>query len=170
MAVLKIYKYPHPILREVCKPVTVWNDEIRQLIADMVETMYASPGAVGLAANQVGSTHRIMVIDVAAKTTRDQLKVFVNPEITQASRNKVMREGCLSFPEYLANVKRAQKITVQCLDENQQPQEYEFHQFEAVAVQHEMDHLDGILFIDRINSIKTDLIRRQSNPAIQEGK
>lgn len=160
MAVLKVYKYPHPVLREKCQPLTHWDDALKQLVKDMTETMYNCPGAVGLAAPQVGVPQRVIVIDVTAKTTRSELKVLVNPEIVQQSRNKLVREGCLSFPEYLANIKRAQRVLLKCFDEHQQEQTFQVDGFEAVAVQHEIDHLDGILLIDRVQSLKTDLIRR----------
>lgn len=161
MALLKIYKYPHPVLREKGLVVTGFDEAFRVLIQDMIETMYICPGAVGLAAPQVGIAQRVFVMDILAKTTRDALKVIVNPEIIQQSRNKLVREGCLSFPEYLANIKRAQRIVVRYQDEWGNPHEHQADGFEAVAIQHEIDHLDGVLLIDRVQSLKTDLIRRQ---------
>ncbi len=167
MAILKIYKYPADILRTVCTPVAhdaVMSDEIQTLISDMTETMYACEGAVGLAANQVGATHRIFIMDTSANATDDtkqtQLRVFINPEVTESSRKKSTREGCLSFPEFLVNTKRATRTTVTCLNEHGEPQEYKFETQESVAVQHEIDHLDGVLMIDRVNSLKSDVIRR----------
>jgi peptide deformylase len=168
MSVLKVYKYPHPVLREVCQPVHDFDERLRELAADMQETMYHSFGAVGLAAPQVGVPIRMMVIDVTAKTTREGLKVLVNPVIVQKSRNKLVREGCLSFPEYLANIKRAQRVTVNCQDIFGETVTYELDGFEAVAVQHELDHLDGVLLIDRVQSLKTDLIRRHNAPPLSE--
>jgi peptide deformylase len=163
MAILKVYKYPHPVLRQRCEPVSeVSVPEIQQLISDMIETMYAANGAVGLAAPQVGQALRIVVMDLNAKTTRDRLRVLVNPVITAQSRNKMVREGCLSFPAYLANIKRSLKVQLRYLDSTGSPQEESFEGLEAVAVQHELDHLEGILLIDRIASLKTDLIRRQA--------
>src|SRR3954447_11159269 len=106
MAILKVLKYPHPILREQCEPVQAWDSGLQNLIDDMTATMYDSPGAVGLAASQIGETIRVVVLDVTCKTTRDEYKVLINPTIVEASRKKQMREGCLSFPEYLASVKR----------------------------------------------------------------
>ena len=165
MSILKIYKYPHPVLREPCAPITDWNGELQKLVDDMIETMYAQPGAVGLAACQVGSPVQLIVMDVTAKTTRDQLKILINPTVTSASRNKVSREGCLSFPEYLANIKRATRLSFEAHDRDEQKIIYEVRDFEAVAVQHEMDHLNGVLMIDRVESLKTDLVRRQA-PAV----
>ena len=165
MSVLKIYQYPSPHLREVCEPVVDFNAGFQKQIDDLIATMYGASGSVGLAAPQVGFPIRVFVIDVAAKTTRDQLKVLINPRIIQQSRNKQVREGCLSFPEYLANVKRATRVTVEAQNREGEPVIYEVRDLEAIAVQHELDHLDGVLMIDRINSLKTDWIRRQPRPA-----
>lgn len=162
MSILKVLKYPHPILREVCEPVTTWDSGLQKLIDNMTETMYAAPGAVGLAANQIGETARLIILDVTSKTTREAYKVLINPTIVEASRNKTMREGCLSFPEYLANIKRATKVTFTAFDRDGQLQTYTVQGLEAIAIQHEIDHLDGVLMIDRINSLKTDWIRRQN--------
>jgi peptide deformylase len=127
----------------------------------MTETLYAAPGAVGLAASQIGETARVVILDVTSKTTREAYKVLINPIILEASRKKVMREGCLSFPEYLANIKRATKLTFTAFDRDGVLQTYTVYGLEAIAVQHEIDHLDGVLMIDRISSLKTDWIRRQ---------
>jgi peptide deformylase len=162
MSVLKILKYPHPILRIPCPALTVFDQTLQDLVADMVETMYHGTGAVGLAAPQVGQSVRVFVMDTNAFTTRDNLKVMVNPKIITASRNKTMREGCLSFPDYLANVKRSQRITVEAFDAYGVLHTYELKHLEAVCVQHEIDHLDGILMMDRIESLKTDWLRRQN--------
>lgn len=161
MAILKVLKYPHAILREVCEPVITWDSSLQKLIDDMTETMYASHGAVGLAACQVGETARVIVLDTSCKTTRTEYKVLINPTIVEASRKKVMREGCLSFPEYLANIKRATKVTFNAYDREGALKTYTVQGLEAIAIQHEIDHLDGVLMIDRINSLKTDWIRRQ---------
>ncbi|MBX2861636.1 MAG: peptide deformylase [Vampirovibrio sp.] len=162
MTVLKIYKYPHPVLRAKCETVTNFEDPtFRQFVQDMEDTMYDCTGAVGLASPQVGNPIRMVLIDVTASGDKTAKKFLVNPEIVQKSKNKNVREGCLSFPEYLANVKRAMKVTVVCQDEHGNNQEYQVEGLEAIAVQHELDHLDGVLMIDRVNSLKTDWIRRQ---------
>jgi peptide deformylase len=168
MSVLKILKYPHPILRIPCPELTVFDQTLQDLVADMVETMYHGTGAVGLAAPQVGQSVRVFVMDTNAFTTRDNLKVMVNPKIITASRNKTMREGCLSFPDYLANVKRSQRITVEAFDAYGVLHTYELKHLEAVCVQHEIDHLDGILMMDRIESLKTDWLRRQNSQSNEE--
>lgn len=161
MSVLKVLKYPHPILREKCEPVVTWDNGLQKLIDDMTETMYDAFGSVGLAASQVGETTRLIVLDTSSKTTRADYKVLINPTIIESSRNKTMREGCLSFPEYLANIKRATKLTFTAFDRDGELRTYTVQGLEAIAVQHEIDHLDGVLMIDRISSLKTDWIRRQ---------
>lgn len=161
MAILKVYKYPHEYLREPSEAVAAVDEDLRRFVDDMKETMYSFPGAVGLAAPQVGKHVRVVLVDIAAKTSRDRLKVLINPVIVHTAKNKLVREGCLSFPDYLVNVKRALKVTVQCLDENGREREYQVRDLEAVAIQHELDHLDGVLMIDRVQSLKTDLIRRR---------
>jgi peptide deformylase len=160
MTVLSVLKYPHPSLRVCCPDVQQFDETLIQLADDMTETMYSGPGAIGLAANQVGRTERMFVMDVNAFTTRDALKILVNPVIVASSRNKIMREGCLSFPEYLANIKRAQRIEMQAYDQYGTLHTYEFKHMEAICAQHELDHLDGVLMMDRIASLKTDWIRR----------
>jgi peptide deformylase len=165
VAVLKILKFPHPVLRQTCEPVTEFDAALQQLAQDMVETMYDCNGAVGLAAPQVGHPVRMVVIDINAKTDRDRLMVLVNPVVVSKSRNKLVREGCLSFPEYLANVKRATKCTVEAYDPQGNPVSYTVEGLEAVAVQHEIDHLDGVLMIDRVTSLATDWIRRRQQPS-----
>jgi peptide deformylase len=161
MTVRKVLKYPHPILRETCELITTWDSGLQLLVDDMIETMYDSPGAVGLAACQIGETARVIILDVTRKTTQEPCKVLINPTIVESSRKKLMREGCLSFPDYLANIKRATKVTFTAFDRDAVLQTYTVYGLEAIAIQHEIDHLDGILMIDRINSLKTDWIRRQ---------
>ncbi len=161
MAVRTIYKYPHVSLRQECISVQEPQSEsVQTLIQDLIDTMYNENGAVGLSAPQIGSNQRVVVIDVTAKTTKDQLRVMINPEIVTISRKKMVREGCLSFPDYLVNVKRGTKSTVKYIDQHGQPQQIDVRDLEAVAVQHEIDHLDGILMIDQVHSLKTDVIRR----------
>ncbi|MGD9580407.1 MAG: peptide deformylase [Vampirovibrionia bacterium] len=160
MTVLEIIEYPDKRLRQICKPVEVFNDEIITYVNDMIETMYSHKGTVGMAATQVGIPYRIVVIDVNAKTTKDKLLVMVNPELISSSKNKYVREGCLSVPEYLADVKRAKKVTAKAFDQYGNAYEITTTELEAVAIQHEIEHLDGILFIDKVDRLKTDLIRR----------
>lgn len=160
-----VLHYPHPILKQVCEPVAAMNDEIASLIRDLIDTMRAGPGSVGVAAPQIGVSLRVCVVDVSAnRHGRDNnhgLLVMVNPEIARREGASVMREGCMSVPDYTGDVERAVEIAVRFLDEHGMPREMGASGFEAVAIQHEMDHLDGLLFLDRITSLKTGLFRRK---------
>ena len=156
MAVLDIYEYPDPILRQPAETVVDFGQQFQQHIDDLLETLYASPGAVGLAATQVGLPLRVFLVDLHPQQPESELKVYVNPTIVRSSRWKMSREGCLSFPEYLATVKRAKRLTVKGCDRLGTPFEQDLEGFEAVVVQHELDHLDGVLMIDRIRSIGKD--------------
>lgn len=158
--------YPHPVLKKVSHAVTVIDDDIRRLIDDLLDTMGAGPGSVGVAAPQIGVTLRVCVVDVSAsrhgKDNNHGLLVMVNPEIVHREGGAIMREGCMSVPDYTGDVERATAITVRFLDGEGTEREIEASGFEAVAIQHEMDHLDGILFLDRIVSLKTGLFRRKN--------
>lgn len=160
MTVLDVVLYPDKALRTVCNPVEKFDDQLHKYIDDMVETMYYHKGTIGLAAPQVNIFQRIIVIDINAKTTCDNLVVLINPEIISVSKNKYVREGCLSIPEYLADVKRGKKITLKAQNRTGNEIEINTSEFEAVAIQHEIDHLNGILFIDKVDRLKTGLIRR----------
>ncbi len=166
MPVRNILVYPNTILKEKCKSVNAIDDEVQALIRDLVETMYAGPGSVGVAAPQIGVSMRVCVIDVSAskrgKDFNHGLLVMVNPEIIKREGAATMREGCMSVPDYTGDVERATNITVRFTDENSVVRELETQGFEAVAIQHETDHLDGILFLDRITSLKTGLFRRKN--------
>lgn len=160
MTVLEIITYPDPVLRNVCTQVECFDNVLVDKVNDMIETMYYHNGTIGLAASQINLLDRIIVIDINANSTKDALKVLINPVICTISQNKYFREGCLSLPDYLADIKRGKKITVKFQDINGNFFEHYAIGLEAVAIQHEIDHLDGILFIDRIDVIKTALIRR----------
>lgn len=167
MAVQQILKYPHPILKKLARPVVTLDEEIRQLVEDLIDTMHAGPGSVGVAAPQIGASLRVCVVDVSnsrhGKDNNHGLLCMVNPEITSRSGCAVMREGCMSVPDYTGDVERATEITVSFLDGATGVQrEISASGFEAVAIQHEMDHLDGILFLDRITSVATGLFRRKN--------
>lgn len=166
MPAQKILLYPHPLLKTLCRPVTVIDQEISCLFRDLLDTMREGPGSVGVAAPQIGVTLRVCVVDVSAsrmgKENNHGLLVMVNPEIVAREGSAVMREGCMSIPDYTGDVERATEITVRFLDGEGNPQEIKASGFEAVAIQHEMDHLDGVLFLDRITSLKTGLFRRKS--------
>jgi peptide deformylase len=165
MPVRTILHYPHPILKQACRPVEAIDDEIGCLIQDLIDTMHAGPGSVGVAAPQIGVSLKVCVVDVSAnRHGRDNnhgLLVMVNPEITKQEGASVMREGCMSVPDYTGDVERAVEITVRFLGSDGNLSNIEASGFEAVAIQHEMDHLDGLLFLDRITSLKTGLFRRK---------
>lgn len=166
MAVLPILQFPDPRLKEKCAPVDGITPEISSFIDDLIDTMRNGPGCVGIAASQVGILRRILVVDVSSHRRGRQeqnhgLLVLVNPEILARGGRQMVREGCMSVPDYTANVQRAQWVLVDALDRNGKQVILEAVGFEAVAIQHEADHLDGYLFLDRVSSIKTDLFRRK---------
>jgi peptide deformylase len=167
MAVLEILTYPHPILKTPAQPVEVVDEEIKQLVSDMAETMYTAEG-VGLAANQIGVLKRVFVIDTAAEDEPSKLLVFINPEITELVGEQMFAEGCLSFPGAQEEIKRAEKVHVRALDADGKPFELEADGLLAVAIQHENDHIDGVLMIDKVGAMKRRKISRQVQRALAE--
>jgi peptide deformylase len=161
MAVLPIRKLPDQVLRQPSREVTEINGELQRLIDDMSETMYAAPG-LGLAAIQVGALHRLIVFDVGHREggARD-LKVIINPCITQADGELTHEEGCLSVADFSAEVRRHARVTVKGLSREGKPVAITGEGLLAVVLQHEVDHLDGILFIDRISRLKRSLYLRR---------
>ena len=155
MALLPILQYPDARLHTVAAPIAAVDDEIRRLINNMAETMYAAPG-VGLAATQVDVHVRLIIIDISE--TRDQLKVFINPEIIASSGSADCEEGCLSVPGIFEKVTRAQRITVRALDARGKRFELEAEGLFAVCIQHEMDHLEGKVFIEYLSRLKQQRI------------
>ena len=151
MAVLHILEYPDPRLKKVAAAVTAFTPEFEKLVADMAETMYAAPG-VGLAATQVDVHKRVIVIDIS--DARDQLQVFVNPELVEAIGEAECEEGCLSVPGYYDKVTRAAKVTVRARNARGEPFELTAEGLLAVCIQHEMDHLDGKVFVERLSPLK----------------
>ncbi|MGH2738938.1 MAG: peptide deformylase [Actinomycetota bacterium] len=163
MAVRPIVRYPDPILKRPTTPVGSLTDELRNLTDDLVETMYASPATVGLAAPQVGESVRAFALDVSAhkKTTvHHGLVVLFDPEILERHDADEMREGCLSLPDLTADVRRALRIVVKGLDREGSEVAFETEGFEARAVQHEVDHLDGLLILDRVRGASAIYPRR----------
>lgn len=157
MALLPILHYPDPRLHTVAKPVQVVDDRIRQLVADMAETMYDAPG-VGLAATQVDVHERVVVIDISEEG--NELLVLINPEITWRSDElQVYEEGCLSVPGVYDKVERSAEIKVRALNEKGESFEFEADGLLAVCVQHELDHLLGKVFVEYLSSLKRDRIR-----------
>jgi len=165
MAILEILKLPDARLKEIAEEVEHFDEELREFIADLEATRRDGPAAVGIAAPQVGRSQRIVIIDCS--TTRKPVPnhgylVLVNPEITEWEGFELGREGCLSVPDYTGNVIRAERIKVKAMDPRGNPLVFEMEGFEARALQHEVDHLDGILFIDRLVSRRTDLFQRKT--------
>ncbi len=160
MAILEIIKYPDERLKTKSATVETVDAATLSFIGDLVDTMRASPG-VGLAAPQIGRLIRVIAVDVTPKNPGHGLIALINPEITGSHGSRTGREGCLSVPEYTANITRATNITVRGLGKDGRETVIESEGFEAVALQHEIDHLDGILFIDRIASMKRDLFKRK---------
>jgi peptide deformylase len=162
VAAREILLYPHPALKSVCAPVAAPDDAARAVAADLIDTLDASPG-VGIAAPQIGSLLRVIVVDAGRNprhTGQGRFLLF-NPKIVAREGEQLFREGCLSLPEYTANIRRAQVVCVRALDLAGEPVEIRAEGFEAVVFQHEIDHLDGILFLDRVVDLKTDLFRRK---------
>ncbi len=162
MAVLEILVYPDQRLKQKSQPVEVFDESLLHFIADLEETMRAGPGGVGIAAPQVGRFERIIIVDVSCKPKikNHGRLVMVNPEIADKEGNVVGREGCLSVPDYTGKVARWDRIVVNAVDEFGKPQAYNMEGYEARAVQHEMDHLDGLLFLDRLVSRRGSLFPR----------
>ncbi len=160
---LEILTYPDERLKQISLPVQQVDDSLRAFIAELERAMRAAPGGVGIAAPQVGCFQRIAIIDVSARPeiASHGRMVLINPEITSWEGMVKGREGCMSVPDFTGNVMRAERITVSALDERGEPRKYHCEGYEARAVQHEIDHLDGLLFLDRLVSRRTDLFRRK---------
>lgn len=157
MALLNILRYPDPRLHKVAKPVTVFDERIKKLAADMAETMYAAPG-VGLAATQIDVHEQVIVIDVS--DGGNELRVFINPEVLWASEEKrVYDEGCLSVPGIYDGVERPARVKVRAFDADGKPFEVEADDLLAVCIQHEMDHLKGKVFVEYLSPLKRNRIK-----------
>lgn len=176
MAILRIYETPDPVLRQISTPVETVDDELRAFIKDMFETMYDAPG-IGLAAVQVGVPKRLLVMDLQEPQDPDnpdspvvkEPRVFINPEILWASETTVpYTEGCLSVPDQYAEVLRPDRILARWLDERGDAHEQELDGLLAVCLQHEMDHLEGVLFIDHLSKLKRDMVLKKLAKARKE--
>lgn len=166
MAVKEVLVYPNPLLKEVCAPVDEFDASVEQLLQDLVDTMIDAGHSVGVAAPQIGDLRRAVVVDVSGsrlgkKQKNHGLIRMVNPVIIEREGETIVREGCMSVPEYTGNVKRSERIVVQYSNCAGEHQVIRSEGFEAIAIQHELDHLDGKLFLDRVSSLKTDLYRRK---------
>ena len=160
MAILHICTYPEEILRRRAEPITEIDEEVVKLVDHMAETMYSAPG-IGLAATQVGVSKQVLVADIAPRRPESELIVLINPEIVAAEGEVIFEEGCLSVPDYQAEVKRHEKVTVRGLNLKGEEVELEAEGLLAVVLQHEIDHLNGVLFIDRLSKLKRDLYKRK---------
>jgi peptide deformylase len=169
MALLQIRKFPDDVLKKPAQPVQNINGTLAQLLDSMAQTMYAAPG-VGLAAPQVGESQRVIVIDTDHQEPGKHLLKLINPEIVESDGKIIWEEGCLSVVDYTADVERAKRVLVRAWTPDQKQIEIEGDELLAVALQHEIDHLNGKLFIDRISRIKRELYKRKRNKMLKEGK
>jgi peptide deformylase len=165
MTILTILEAPHPVLRAKAEPVTDIDDTVRRLLDDMLETMYAAPG-VGLAATQVGITKRLVVVDVSKEDEPRQPLRLINPSIVwRSAASELKEEGCLSLPDQFAEVRRPSAVEVAFIDENGESREIAAEGLLARCLQHELDHLDGVLFVDHLSSLKRNMILRKLTKA-----
>ena len=168
MTLLDILTYPEKRLRNKAAPVEVVDDEVKTIISDMAETMYNAPG-MGLAAIQVGIDKRIIIYDISGPEDEPKLEVLVNPVIVESEGSQLSEgEGCLSVPDYRADVKRSEWVRVEALDRDGRPVEIETDGVHAIVLQHEIDHLDGVLFIDRISALKREMYKRRVKKALKK--
>ncbi len=169
MALLRIRKYPDPALKQPAQPVENIDGEVSAFLDSMAQTMYAAPG-VGLAATQVGDARRLVVVDTDHQHPGQHLLKLINPRIVESEGSILWEEGCLSVIDFTAEVRRASKVLVRAWTLDQNEIQIEAADLQAVAFQHELDHLDGKLFIDRLSRIKRELYRRKLAKMLKEGK
>lgn len=164
---MKILTYPNPVLRKKAEPVVEIDDDLQCLIDDMIKTMYEAPG-IGLAANQVGELKRVIVFESFNVEGERNPEVLINPEFVSKEGQVLSEEACLSVIDYAADVNRASRVKVKGLDRNGNPVEIEAENLKAVCLQHEVDHLDGTLFIDHISSLKRSLYKRKLKKKLKD--
>ena len=167
--IYEIVKYPDPVLQRPAEPVTEFDSKLRRLVEDMFASMYEAHG-IGLAAPQIGVSKRLTVIDLSFQKNPEEKIVLINPKIVTAEGKQYEEEGCLSLPDIRDKVRRAAHVKVQALDVQGKPIEIEGDELLARAFQHEIDHLDGILFFDRLSRLKRDLQLRKIRKMIQAGE
>jgi len=168
MTIRNILTYPDKFLRQTAKPVTAFDDDLQVLINDMIETMYDEPG-VGLAAVQIGSEQSVIVYDVTQIEGERQAEALINPKIVFREGSMISEdEGCLSVPDFRSDVKRDAHIRVEGLDRQGNPVNIDADNFLAIVLQHEIDHLNGVLFIDRISSLKREMYKRKRNKQLRQ--
>ena len=168
MAIRPILKFGHPVLHAPSAPVKHIDGEVRALLADMVETMYAAPG-VGLAAPQIGVALRVIVIDVSVGVDRGALIQLINPELVEREGEQRQEEGCLSVPGFGGSPVRPARVTVKGLDPDGNERSFVGTELLARALCHEIDHIEGLLFVDRLSPLKRDLLRRKLRKRVREG-
>lgn len=167
MAILEIKKYPDDVLKQKASPVEKFDSDLQRLIDNMIETLQAAPG-IGLAAPQVGVLKRLMVFDLSSQEEKYPLIVLINPEVIETDGIIESEEGCLSIPQCVATIKRAEKVIVKGLDRKGQPVEIEGTGLLSRAIQHEIDHLDGILLFDRVSFIKREFLKKRYLRSLRE--
>ena len=167
MALLEIKNCLDPVLRKLCRPIENIDGELITLAENMVETTLAAPG-VGLAANQVGLPWRLFVVNIGVETDKNNLVTMVNPEITSMEGSELGEEGCLSIPDVISEVNRASQVEIKGYDLDGNEVRYEAHGYLARAFQHEMDHLNGVLFWDNLGKVKRDILKRKFKKKIKE--
>jgi peptide deformylase len=168
MSIMKIYQYPEPVLRQKARKVDTFDEKLHQLVNDMAETMYDAPG-IGLAAPQVGESLQVVVVDTTKNLDGErEFLPLINPEIIAHEGNQFDEEGCLSVPELTAQVKRHQRITVSYQDLAGQSHQFSTQDRFAVVLQHELDHLDGVLFIDHLSPLKRSLYKKKVKKWLKE--
>lgn len=161
MASLRIRQFPDPALRKISVPILRVDRKLSEFIERLIETMRHQPGGIGIAAPQVGVLKRIAIVDVSPRVPGTKLRILINPKILELSAPESYREGCMSLPDFTANVRRGERIKVSFQDINMKSTEIAAEGLEARCIQHEVDHLNGMLFVDRVTSLKTDVFRRK---------
>lgn len=169
MPIKEILKYPNPILRQKAEPVTTFDDELKELIRDMADTMYDAPG-VGLAAPQVGVSRQVVVMDISGKEEENRLMILINPTISNPEGSRTDEEGCLSIIDLAAKVTRFMKITVKGKNLAGEDIEFEAEGWMARVLQHEIDHLNGVLFLDHLSSLKRTLYNKKRKKQLAADK
>lgn len=169
MAVRPIVLYPDPVLLQPTRPVELFDERLREIVRDMTETMYRAPG-IGLAANQVGESLRVCIVDLDAGDKPGELHVFVNPRIIASEGSQLGEEGCLSFPDVTLEIERAERITLEAQDAEGRFSTSTFDELMARVVQHECEHLDGRVFLHNVSPLKRELVKRQIRKRIKAGE
>ncbi|MDJ0621851.1 MAG: peptide deformylase [Desulfocapsaceae bacterium] len=169
MSLRKIYQYPEPVLRKKANKVESFTEDLQQLIEDMADTMYDAPG-IGLAAPQVGESIQLLIVDTRSDAEKREYLAVINPEIVASEGTQIDEEGCLSVPDLTANVKRFKKITLKYQDRDGNTQELTAEDRFAVVLQHEIDHLNGILFIDHLTPLKRSLYKKKMKKVMASKK